>query len=472
MPERPSILINLTATLIELEEWPNAEKLSLRLLSLEPHSFDGLINLGVCMLHLSKYDEALELFNQASEINPKSPSPWINKGLIFLDQGRIAESSKCLDEALFISPDSQEALIALGNIANELENYEAAIELFNKVLHINPKNTKALWNKSLSLLRLGKFKEGWELYESRWQIAGMRQFALKKLTLTLWLGKESLKNKSILIHAEQGYGDTIQFCRYIPLIESMGCKVIFQVPKPLLGLMRSLGQNIEVIENDAINLELSSRKIEFYCPIMSLALAFRTTLETIPNKIPYLFASDDEITKWKDKLQKISDGKIHQRKVFRVGIAWSGSGHYAGKRNLKRDIPLDSVVSLVEQCFDMIPVEFHSLQIEKEKNHAVSKLIKESFYSHSEDLQNFQETAALMVNLDLIVSIDTSTAHLAGALNLPTLLLLPRPPDFMFQMDRSDTPWYPSIQIIRQESRSRWPITKIANSIEQYFLKK
>ncbi len=454
VPDRPSILVNLSATLIQLGKWDECEKTCQKILSIEPSNYDGLLNLSICLTKTQREFEALKHLDQAIEINPDSHQAWTNKGNILQEMDKLTEASVCFNTALEINPQSQEALIGRGNLQNELKEYQVALEDFDATLKINPSNTQAKWNKGLSLLRLGNFEEGWKLYEARWQVPGMREH-IRYFNVPLWLGNESLINKKILIYAEQGYGDTIQFSRYIPLLESMGAKVIFEVPKSLIRLMRSLSADIKVVEKNSIDAQDIKDQIDFYCPIMSLALAFNTTLDTIPQHTPYLFLNEAKKEMWRNRLVTISNQTSSDKAIFRVGIAWSGSGHYAGNKNTKRDVSANNIADLINRL-DGKNIEFHSLQIEDQRNQEIHKLVATRFYSHAEQLNDFSDTAALMAEMDLIISIDTATAHLAGALNIPTLLLIPDPPDFMALTEVAQSPWYPNTTLLRQHKRYDW----------------
>ena len=454
VPDRPSILVNLSATLIQLGKFEAGEQVCQKILNTEPSNYDALLNLSVCLLKTGHELRALEYLDQAITIDPHSERAWTNKGNVFQEINDFAQASTCFDRALQLNSQSQEAYIGRGNLRNELKAYQSALEDFDAALELNPSNPQAKWNKALSLLRLGNFEEGWELYEARWQVPGMREHK-RHFNVPLWLGKESLKDKTILIYAEQGYGDTIQFSRYIPLLESMGAKVILEVPKPLTQLMHSSNKSIKVIERGSLDSQEIKSQVDFQCPIMSLALAFRSTLDTIPNKTPYLFAEEQKRVSWREKLQAITKDSSLKNIPLRVGISWSGSGHYAGKKNSKRDIPENKIADLINR-FKGSNIEFHSLQIEERRNQDVFKLARGYFYSHAKHLDNFNDTAALIMELDLIISIDTATAHLAGALNMPTLLLLSDPPDFISLTERTDTPWYPKTKLLRQATRDDW----------------
>ena len=458
LPHRISILINLSATLIQLKKWSECQQICNLILQAEPNNCDALINLCVCAFECGDKDFALNLVDKAVLLYPQSSSAWVNKGNILQEVGIQDEACKCFERALTIDPKSQEALIGRGNIRNDLQLYALALEDFDAALLLNPLNAQAKWNKSLSLLRLGDFLNGWKLYESRWEVSGIKDHQ-RFFNAPLWLGCQSLESKTILIHAEQGYGDSIQFCRYVPHLQALGAKVILQVPKPLSSLMMSLDPKVEVIETLP-----GTKYIDFHCPIMSLPLAFQTTLDSIPNTIPYLSPNESKVLFWRNRLEQIS-AHFNNAKNFRVGVTWSGSGHYAGKINLKRELSIEQLSELIDH-FSAYEVEFHSLQPEVEKNRLAVSRIQNKLMVHHQYLNDFDDTAALIKNLNLVVSIDTATGHLAGALNTPTLLLVPHPPDFMSLINRTDSPWYPSHQLIRQEPNRVWPTSAIFEHIK------
>lgn len=467
VPNRPSILTNLSAVLVHQQKWSEATLVCTELLKLEPTNAEGLINLGICQIHTNKRDEALDNFHRATDIAPLSSSAWTNKGNALLDLEELEKAQKCLKTALDLNPNSEEALVGLGNLYNEQKNYSAGLECFSKVIEINPNNSQAKWNKALSLLRLGLFEEGWKLYESRWQIHGMQEHA-KYQQIPLWLGSPSLQGKTVLIHAEQGFGDAIQMGRYLPMIENeMGAKVVFEVPRALTQLMRSLSSSITVIESDKQIEEQYQGTIDFQCPVMSLPLAFKTSINTIPNTTPYLFAQPEKIATWNKRL---NDSQTHSG-APKIGIAWSGSGHYAGKLSAKRDLPIAELLVLLAGLKER-GIEAHSLQVNLEATQKTTLTNNSNLLFHESELHDFADTAGLISQLDLVISVDTAVAHLAGALNKPLLLMLPDPPDFMSLQSGDASPWYPSATLIRQDNRGNWKdsITKVLKLLDQKLL--
>ena len=453
-PDRPSILVNLSATLIQLGKWEECEKACQKILSMEPSNYDALLNLSVCLSKTGHELQALEYLDQAIAIDPHSERAWTNKGNILQEIDELQQAAHCFDRALQLNSQSQEAHIGRGNLQNELKAYRSALEDFDAALEINPFNSQAKWNKALSLLRLENFEEGWKLFEARWQVPGMREHA-RYFTVPLWLGKESLHDKTILIHAEQGYGDTIQMCRYLPILErDRGTKVIFAVPTTFLELMSTLSPTIEIIDIKVANERNLDRRIDYYCPVMSLPLALGTRFETIPNITPYLNANIKKRVIWRERLNHLSN-KFGKTNPFQVGITLMGSGHYAGKINFRRNVPFELIESLLLEL-SSCNIEFHSLHTTQDSYWGEHHDKKVRPHYHARSLSDFSDTAALIEELDLIISIDTASAHLAGALGKPVLILLPDPPDFMSPAEGEKTPWYPSATLFRQHARNDW----------------
>ena len=283
---------------------------------------------------------------------------------------------------------------------------------------------------------MGEYKEGWQLYESRKDNENSKN-RYPKFQASLWLGNVSIKDKTLLVHSEQGLGDSIQFCRYLPILKSFKPKkIIFHVEKLLLSLLSSMDNEITFLEK---NRALPS--FDYYCPLMSLPLALKSTLETIPANIPYLKVDNVKNKHWQEKLGK-------QTKP-RIGLVWSGSTKHKNDHN--RSLKLQQLSSLLK-----LPFEFHSLQ--KDIRDGDKKTLKEykNIDQHHKDLDDFSDTAALVNQMDLIISVDTSVAHLAGALGKKVWILLPFKVDFRWLLDRDDSPWYPTSKLFRQSQIGDW----------------
>jgi hypothetical protein len=314
--------------------------------------------------------------------------------------GRHAEAAACFDEALRVAPDS-------------------ALAQFNKATH---------------LLLMGDFAKGWPLYESRWRKPD--QHGKRDFEAPLWLGESKIAGKTILLHAEQGLGDTIQFCRYVPMVEALGAKVVLEVPPSLKTLMTMLpGTRSLVARGEMLPL------FDLHCPIMSLPLAFGTRLYTIPHNVPYLSATPQAADRWQSRL-----GPKHRP---RIGLVWSGTQKHKNDQN--RSLPLAALAPLLS-----LDMEFHALQKELRPDDRAYIAVGAPVAFHGDDLRDMNDTAGLTTAMDLVISVDTSVAHLAGALGKPVSILLPFTPDFRWLLTREDSPWYPSAWLIRQPAIGDW----------------
>jgi hypothetical protein len=297
------------------------------------------------------------------------------------------------------------------------------------------------------LLSLQDFENGWELYEWRWK---KENFTSQKRNFTqpLWLGVESLPNKTILLHAEQGLGDTIQFCRYIPLVKKLGARVLLEVPKPLMELLEDFEGVDELIEAGK-----QLPEFNYHCPLLSLPLAFKTNLESIPFHKSYLKANQNKIVQWQKRIGNLSG--------LKVGLVWNG-GFRANQPELwsvneRRNIPL----KILAQKLHSINVNYYSLQkgepAESEiRNRETEYFSNGNFINYTADLVDFSDTAALVANMDLIIAVDTSTAHLAAALGKPTWIVNRYDSCWRWFLDREDSPWYESVKLYRQGEDRQW----------------
>jgi hypothetical protein len=312
--------------------------------------------------------------------------------------------------------------------AEALVNYENALSLC-------PDNHESRWNKGLVELSLGQFREGWRNYESRWakEMAHLR----RNFAQPLWRGKKTLAGRTILLHAEQGLGDTLQFVRYAPKVARLGAKVLLEVQPPLLSLLSGIdGVSAVFAQGDKLP------AFDLQCPLMSLPLAFGTELSSIPAEIPYIDVSADLVSKWRERMG--------ERRVPRIGIAWAGSAVH--KNNRKRSIALERFAPLLSTP----GVEFVSIQKELTQSDAAVLEDHASVLNIGGELDDFADTAAVISSLDLLISADTSVAHLAGAIGRPVWILIPLAPDFRWLLKREDSPWYPTARLFRQPRLEDW----------------
>ena len=408
---------------------------------------DAFLNRGLVYWSLNDLEYALSDYETALKLVPSHPIAMNNKANVLKSLGLFDEAISLYEQVITIAPNYVDAISNLGVLYYQLRNYDKAILYYKKAINIDSNYPNAFRNLSHAKLMLGDFEEGWHLHEWRWKVDTLKH-SLRQYDSPLWLGNETIKGKVIYIHYEQGLGDTIQFCRYIPMLEYLGAKVIFEVQKELIELMESLSPTIIVVGKYK-----GSLRFDYHCPLMSLPLAFRTTLKNVPSK-SYLRADKKKSALWASRLGK--------KEGLRVGLVWSGGvrenqAHtYAAHK--RRNIELLKLKPLR----NFLDVNFFSLQKGRLAENELEDLIKKNWngpiiIDFTSELNNFSDTAALIENLDLIISVDTSTAHLAAAMGKPVWLLNRYDTCWRWLDDgRIDSPWYPSIRLFRQSKPSDW----------------
>jgi hypothetical protein len=348
---------------------------------------------------------------------------------------RYDEALASHDHALCLQPHFSEALCNRGIVLHQLGWFEAALDSFARAVAASTNNAEAYFGEAETRLLLGDFEHGWEKYEWRTQGKQLRDH-WRNFSQPRWRKKEEIAGKTILVHAEQGFGDTIQFCRYIPLVAERGARVILQVQEQLKELMTSLAGASQVVSTSA-----ALPTFDLQCPLLSLPLIFGTRLETIPSTEPYLHASSPLVIDW--------DTRLGPKRRPRIGLSWSGRPTHKNDHN--RSIGLGPLLPLLNRN-----ATFVSLHNDVRSEEAALLRGKSEIIHFGHELRNFADTAALISNLDLVISVDTSVAHLAGALAKPVWIMLPFVPDWRWLLDRDDSPWYPTVRLFRQDSRRVW----------------
>jgi tetratricopeptide (TPR) repeat protein len=405
-----------------------------------------------------EYDKANEHYQRVIELAPKDPNSYTKlASSLFSHQDRYEEAMALFHKALEVDPKHPVTLNNVGATMYDYGQTVSSLQYFKDALALKPNYLTAQHNLALGQLLAGDLKDGWANHESRLEVKERRYVykLIHKLfgLIPKWDGKSSLKGKYILLMHEQGFGDSIQFVRYVHELLAQGARVALHVKDPLARLFRSVSDQVTLVrENDPLP------KCDCAYVLMSLPHALGTDhVEDIPSYPFYLSADPQDIKNWKDKIDMLAGNTGD----LRVGFVWAGNPEHGNDR--KRSIPLETFAPL----FNTPGVQFFSIQ----KGLATPELDKLPqglpVYNIGDAFNDFADTAAAMANLDLIISVDTSVVHLAGALGRPTWTLLARTPDWRWLNDREDSPWYPSMRLFRQQTRNDWPtvINKVASEL-------
>jgi tetratricopeptide (TPR) repeat protein len=405
-----------------------------RALALKPDYAEAFNNRGVLWQEQKQFAQALADYDKALALLPGCAEAMYNRGNALLALMRFEKALQCYDAALTLKPDYPEALYNRGNALKELRRFDAALDSYGQALALRPDYAEAHWNESYVRLLTGDFARGLSKIEGRWTNAalGLRQ---RDFVQPLWLGSVPLDGKTILLHADQGLGDAIFFARYVPLLAARGARVIVEVEEPLRALMSGLeGVSACVADGTATEFDL-------HCPMSSLPLAFETRLATIP-AAPYLRAPAPD--QWAKRL-----GPRHRKGRPRIGLSWAGNPRHANDRN--RSMALDALAPLLD-----VAAEFVTLQKDVREGDQATLRKHGRLRDLGPSLRNFSDSAELISQLDLVITVDTSVAHLAGALGAPVWVLLPFAPDWRWLLDRDDSPWYPTARLFRQSEAREW----------------
>ena len=392
-------------------------------------------NLGNVLHELRRHDHAGVCFDRALAANPDYVNARCGRGKTLLALHRAAEALADFEQAGALRPQSAEPLFMAGVALMDLGRSHAALARFEQAITLDPGNAAAHWNYSLCLLLLGDFTAGWREYEWRWR---WDKFTSRQrgFTQPLWLGQEPLAGKTLLLHAEQGLGDTLQFCRFAPALAAQGADVVLEVDKPLQSLLGTLpGVRQTIAAGDSLP------EFDLHCPLLSLPLALGLTLDSLPAPEPYLTPSQGKLDHWRQRLGPASRP--------RVGLVWSGNSAHINDQ--RRSLPL-------AQLLRHLPPEYQYISLQKDIRADDQRVLdsQPDVLQFTEDLRDFSDTAALCALMDLVISVDTSLVHLAGAIGQTAWVLLPDNPDWRWLLARSDSPWYPHMRLFRQASDASW----------------
>lgn len=448
-PDFLDALVNRAAALADDHQIDDAKKDLQYALQIQPNH--AIAHARMARIHHleDKSDLAIETMKIALTLNPDLYEEWSNLGNILRDTGRPELAERMHRRAIQLNPEFFQAWNNLGQVLHDLHRFSEAIAAYDKAVEIAPRFIEPVWNKSLSLLTIGEYGIGFQLYEYRLKRAGVN---VPQLSRPEWTGGD-LKGKTLLVYAEQGYGDQFQYVRFLFDVAVKASKVILVVEENLRELMRSLEiKNLEVVTYSSL-----PNDYDCFTALMSIPARLRVQSISSPTTLPYLKADDD--------LADPIAQKLSGSKKMKVGFCWKGNPKHSNDR--KRSINIEAMRPIL----DLDAFDFYSLQYQGESDFihisGISEKIKNAKTSE-DDLKNFSTTAALIQNLDLIITVDTSIAHLAGAMGRPVWLLVSRCADWRWGVDKTTTPWYPSMKIYRQSDLSTWAdaIESIRNDLQ------
>jgi hypothetical protein len=423
-----------------------------RALALKPGWVEAHIGRGFSLYCLNRYEAALASFDKAVALHPNRVETWLHRGRTFRKLNRFEEALASFDQALALEPNHAVAYNSRGETLAGLARYDEAAAHYEIASNLDPNFIQPRWNAAITRLLHGDFRRGWQDYECRWQHPGV---TARDFRAPLWLGDADLAGKTLLLHAEQGFGDTIQFVRYASLAAERGANVILEVQwelKSLLSRMKGASAVLAQPKEKTVGSRIDGAPVplareedlpafDCHCPLLSLPLAFKTELTSVPAPIPYIHADPGRLKRWK--------GRLRHQGFPLVGIAWSGSPTHWEDHN--RSIALGRLLPLLTE-----PFGFVSLQKTMSPRDAKVARDLPGLIHFGDDLADFEDTAAIIESLDLVITVDTAVAHLAGAMGKPVWLILAHAPEWRWLLDREDTPWYPNMRLFRQPRLDDW----------------
>jgi hypothetical protein len=433
--DRGSALVELGQHQAALESYKLA-------IALRPAYSEAWSNQGNALLALGQTDAAIASFNHALTLNPQAAATYLNLGNAYQAAGEAALALSSYDQAVALQPNY---LIALANRCGPLKQQhrlDEAVASCNQALALDPQHADTYWNRGLALLLQGHLRQGFADYHWRWKREAFAPIK-RNFHQPLWLGDTPVRGKTVLLHAEQGLGDSLQFVRYAQALADLGARVVLEAEPALFELFGTL-PGVEQLVRQGQPLPA----FDLHCPLLSLPLAMGTELDSIPAPVPYLRASPERQAQWRDRLGSHNG--------LRVGLVWSGSPTHQDDHN--RSIALAALLAHLPEG-----PQYVSLQKDVRPSDQAAQQTQ-GLLHFGPQLQSFSDTAALCACLDLVISVDTSVAHLSGALGQRTWVLLPHLPDWRWLMQRSDSPWYPSARLYRQAQARDWsaPLAQLA----------
>jgi tetratricopeptide (TPR) repeat protein len=432
----PIVYVNMGTVYKEIGDFENAFLCYQKAIKIDPAFTEAYNHLGTLYQETRQFDIAEEYYKRALSLNPNFADAYYNIGTILKEKELFDDAQEYILKALSLNPLHREGLVNLGDIQKEKGEMSKGLGYYKQAISVSPDYPEAHFNLACVYLLLGNFEEGWAEYEWRWKTkefeALRRDFGKPR-----WYGEE-IRGKRIFLTCEQGLGDAIQFVRYAKRVKDLGAEVILEVPKVLHRLFMCVEgiDSLVIVGSEVPNFDV-------YCPLLSLPYVFRTNLETIPNEVPYIKVNSETIEMWREKIEKGKDR-------LNVGIAWTGNPKH--KRDKYRSIRLEKFAIFNE----LKGVRFYSLQVGVGSEQLKEVGSKFEIVDLTGEIKDFFDTAGLIMNLDLVITVDTSVAHLAGALGKQVWVFIPFVPDWRWMLNREDSPWYPTMRLFRQNERNDW----------------
>ena len=451
-PDHAEALYNRALTLSYLGRYEAALAGYDKAIALQPDYAVAYSNRGLVLSNLLRYEDALASCDRAIALRPDDAKAHANRGLVLSRLQRHADALASYDRAIALHPDQAKALAGRSVILADLHRHAEAQASLDRAIALSPDYADAYWYQGLCSLALGQFEHGWKLYE--WRKRRDQPIGNGAFKQPVWLGDTSIAGKTLFIHWEQGLGDTIQFCRYATLATARGARVVMSVQDPLRRLLQTVGPDIGIIGGNDV-----PAAFDGHCPMMSLPLAFGTTLETIPNETPYLAADPAAVARWRLRVAALAG--------LRVGLCWAGNPRTeqpsAHAIDLRRSITLAQYAPLA----GVAGATFVSLQKGEAAAQAAAPPGRLSLHDWTGELTDFADTAALIEALDLVITVDTAVAHLAGALGKTVWILSRFDACWRWLTDRDDSPWYPTARLWRQPKPGDWDsvVAKVAAAL-------
>jgi len=456
-PKYTAAYFNLGVVQAEMKHLDEAVDAFSRAIELNPLYHEAYNNLGAVLRHTGRLGEAETILRRAIELRPEYPKSYNNLGLVLKDNHRLKEAETCLRHSINLNPNDPETHNNLALVLKDTGCLADAEISLQRAIELRPGFVEAEFALGFLYLLQEKYEKGWQKYVA-WRAYDESRFkrydAFQSKCLN-WQG-EDLTGRKILLFSDQGFGDAIQFIRYAPLVANVAGQTGIWVQKPLQRLMAAAMNGFELQTDESI----AVGQYDFSCPMSSLPYIFNTSKETIPQAIPYIRPADENLSAWSERLDNLDGG---QR--YRVGVVWAGNPNHENERN--RSIDFDVFNTL----FDNKQVSWVSLQVGKRAEDLCGMPFP--VIDISRDLVDFAETAAVIEKLDLVITVDSAVAHLAGAMGKLTWLLLPFNPDWRWQLKREDSPWYLNMRLFRQRGGGRWPevLLRVKNALEDVAVK-